>query len=109
MSLKEVEKRFPDGIPFLDPIEDMKVEDPTFNEVVRKLEALDTKIKSPQFKKINMDDFVRYQEKMKYDAHIKDLKKKIRVSDTVILKEELKSMKRVLRRLGIRSIRSSSC
>lgn len=45
MSLKEVEKRFPDGIPFLDPIEDMKVEDATFNSLVRKAEALESKIK----------------------------------------------------------------
>lgn len=44
MSLKEVEKRFPDGLPFLDPIEDMKIEDANFNALVRKMEAIDTKI-----------------------------------------------------------------
>lgn len=59
--------------------------------------------RTPQFKKINMDDFVRYQEKMKMDAQIKELKKRIRVSDDVILKDNLKSMKRVLRRLGMDS------
>jgi len=31
-SLKEVQKRFPDGIPLLDPIEDMQIEDDTFKK-----------------------------------------------------------------------------
>ncbi len=34
-SVKEVIKRFPDGVPLLDPIEDMKVEDADFKKVVR--------------------------------------------------------------------------
>eukprot|EP01127_Copromyxa_protea_P006579 TRINITY_DN1654_c0_g1_i1.p1 TRINITY_DN1654_c0_g1~~TRINITY_DN1654_c0_g1_i1.p1 ORF type:complete len:998 (+),score=244.39 TRINITY_DN1654_c0_g1_i1:24-3017(+) len=105
LSLKEVEKRFPDGIPTLDPIEDMKIEDPTLVGLVRKLEVLDNKLKTtPQFKKINMDDFVLYQEKMKYEAQERELKRRIRVSDNVILKDNLKFMKRVLRRLGFLTV-----
>ena len=34
-SLKEVAKRFPDGVPLLDPLEDMKIEDSDFKKVVR--------------------------------------------------------------------------
>lgn len=34
-SLKEVEKRFPDGIPLLDPIEDMKIDSEEFKKTIR--------------------------------------------------------------------------
>ena len=33
--LQEVEKRFPDGIPQLDPIEDMGIKDRALKEVIR--------------------------------------------------------------------------
>lgn len=34
-SIREVAKRFPDGIPVLDPIEDMKIDDEDFKKVIR--------------------------------------------------------------------------
>jgi ATP-dependent RNA helicase DOB1 len=34
-SLKEAIKRFPEGIPLLDPLEDMKIEDGDFKKVIR--------------------------------------------------------------------------
>ena len=34
-TIKEVQKRFPDGIPMLDPLEDMKIEDSDFKKVIR--------------------------------------------------------------------------
>jgi ATP-dependent RNA helicase DOB1 len=34
-SLREVQKRFVDGIPLLDPIEDMKIEDASFKKLIR--------------------------------------------------------------------------
>ena len=40
-SLKEVEKRFPDGVPLLDPVEDMKIREGDFEETVRKIEVLE--------------------------------------------------------------------
>ena len=40
-SLVEVEKRFSDGVPLLDPVEDMKIREPEFEECVRKIEALE--------------------------------------------------------------------
>jgi ATP-dependent RNA helicase DOB1 len=33
--LREAERRFPDGVPRLDPIEDMKIKDETFLKLVR--------------------------------------------------------------------------
>lgn len=54
-----------------------------------------------------MTDFAQYQEKVKLEGHAREIKKRIRLSDDVILKDELKSMKRVLRRLGMYLL--SSC
>lgn len=34
-SIQEVSRRFPDGLPLLDPIEDMKIKDTRLNSVVR--------------------------------------------------------------------------
>ena len=34
-SLQEVQKRFPDGIPLLDPIEDMGIKDKGLKEVIK--------------------------------------------------------------------------
>jgi len=48
-SLQEVIKRFPDGIPLLDPIEDIKIEDATFTKVIRHIEALEDKLHLPKF------------------------------------------------------------
>lgn len=33
-SIREVLKRFPDGLPLLDPIEDMQIEDENFSKLV---------------------------------------------------------------------------
>ena len=40
-SIAEVMKRFPDGIPLLNPEEDMKVEGSNFRKLVRRIEALE--------------------------------------------------------------------
>lgn len=45
-SVQEVKKRFPDGIPHLDPIEDMNIKDESFRKLV-KVSALDSFERSP--------------------------------------------------------------
>ena len=47
-SLKEVEKRFPDGVPLLDPVEDMKIKEADFEETVRKIEVLEQRLVSEE-------------------------------------------------------------
>jgi len=104
-SLKEVTKRFPDGIPMLDPIEDMKIETSTFKKAIRKIESLEDKLfTTPAFKAEDL--MIRYQlycRKMSIESELKTIKKHIKNGESVILKSELKSMKRVLRRLGYAS------
>eukprot|EP01126_Amoeba_proteus_P065124 TRINITY_DN9202_c1_g1_i4.p1 TRINITY_DN9202_c1_g1~~TRINITY_DN9202_c1_g1_i4.p1 ORF type:complete len:349 (-),score=94.66 TRINITY_DN9202_c1_g1_i4:103-1098(-) len=99
--LLELEKRFPKGIPKLHPKEDLKVNDPVFDSLMEKVTTLEEKLKStPEFQNVDQQEFSKYQLKMKYEGLIRDLKRKIRMTDEVILKEDLKCMKRVLRRLG---------
>lgn len=38
---QEVQKRFPDGIPLLDPIDDMGIKDPALKKVIQKVEAFE--------------------------------------------------------------------
>ena len=40
-SIQEVERRFPDGVPLLDPIQDMGIKDPQLKEIVQKIEAFE--------------------------------------------------------------------
>ena len=42
-SIQEVEKRFPDGLPLLDPIQDMGIKDAQLKEIVQKVEAFENR------------------------------------------------------------------
>lgn len=42
-SIKEVKKRFPEGPPLLNPIDDMKIKEPDFVDIVQKIEQLEKK------------------------------------------------------------------
>eukprot|EP01100_Stratorugosa_tubuloviscum_P004671 TRINITY_DN2179_c0_g1_i1.p1 TRINITY_DN2179_c0_g1~~TRINITY_DN2179_c0_g1_i1.p1 ORF type:complete len:1067 (-),score=472.48 TRINITY_DN2179_c0_g1_i1:84-3284(-) len=101
-SLREVIRRFPDGIPLLDPIEDIQIEDELFGKISRKIEALEDKLKSnPKFKNPELAKLcIDYEKKNEFETEIKQLKKQLKDKDSHILKDELSSMKRVLRRLG---------
>ncbi|RKP09548.1 rRNA-processing arch domain-containing protein [Thamnocephalis sphaerospora] len=101
-SIREVQKRFPDGVPPLDPIEHMNIKDETFKKLIRKTEILEGKLfssplhKSPRCAEL----YSQYAEKQMLAAKVKEAKKKIRGALSVIQLEELKCRKRVLRRLG---------
>lgn len=40
-TINEVKKRFPEGPPLLNPIKDMKINDPVFKDCVSKIEMLE--------------------------------------------------------------------
>ena len=67
MSINEVKKRFPDGIPLLDPIEDMGIKDKGLKEVIKKIEAFEHRLynhpldKDPGLK----DIYAKYEAKAK--------------------------------------------
>lgn len=44
--VQEVQKRFPDGVPLLDPIDDMGIKDPGLKKVIQKVEAFEHRMYS---------------------------------------------------------------
>lgn len=42
--LQEVHKRFPDGVPLLDPVEDLCIKDERLKSIVRKIEAFEKRM-----------------------------------------------------------------
>jgi ATP-dependent RNA helicase DOB1 len=101
-ALDEVKRRFPDGIANLDPIENMKITDDSFKKLMRKIEVLESKLlsnplhNSPRLQEL----YDQYAEKMEYTTKIKEKKKQITEAHAIMQMDELKSRKRVLRRLG---------
>ncbi|KAI0008441.1 antiviral helicase [Xylariaceae sp. FL0662B] len=101
-ALKEVERRFPDGLPILDPMEDMNITDESFKKLLRKIEVLESRLLanplhgSPMLPAL----WEQYLTKLARNEEIKALKKEIAKAHSIAQLDELKSRKRVLRRLG---------
>eukprot|EP01135_Chromosphaera_perkinsii_P004186 Nk52_evm5s271 gene=Nk52_evmTU5s271 len=104
-SLQEVEKRFPDGIPRLDPIEDMKISSDALTKCIRKVQSLEKRLYAnpihddPQKEAIN----AKYEEKMVVMKEMESVKSSIKEARNILQMDELKSRRRVLRRLGYTS------
>ena len=99
-SIAAVSKKYASGFPLLDPIDDMCIDDSQFAKLIRKIESLESKLrKMPVHKSKNIDEkMIEMKRKMEMQVELKELKKTLRQSETLALKDELKAMKRVLRR-----------
>lgn len=101
-SINEVKRRFPDGIPLLDPVENMKIEDSEFKTLLKKIEVLESKLYSnplslsPRLKTL----YEQYSSKVALTNEAKSIKDKILEAQAVIQLDDLRHRKRVLRRLG---------
>ncbi|ORZ19116.1 antiviral helicase [Lobosporangium transversale] len=107
-SLLELQRRFPDGIPLLDPIENMNIKDEAFKKVIRKIEVLEAAMAAHPLvqtmaKDVLLDTYKRYLEKVETNNKIKSIKKQITEANSIAQLDELKCRKRVLRRLGYTS------
>ncbi|KAJ3069771.1 Exosome RNA helicase MTR4, partial [Rhizoclosmatium hyalinum] len=102
-TLKEVEKRLEkDGVPRLDPVEDMGIKDDKFKKLIRKIETLEAKMKaSPLHDAPELPElFSAYMLKMDLARKIKAQKKQMKDTESILQLDELKCRRRVLRRLG---------
>lgn len=101
-SIQEVQKRFPDGIPLLDPIDDMGIKDPALKKVIQKVEAFEHRMYThPLHSDPNLEAVYKLCEKKALIAgDIKAAKRELKKARTVLQMDELKCRKRVLRRLG---------
>ncbi|XP_028830496.1 exosome RNA helicase MTR4 isoform X1 [Denticeps clupeoides] len=101
-SIQEVQKRFPDGVPLLDPIDDMGIKDPGLKKVINKVEAFEHRMYShPLHSDPTLEAVYTLCEKKALIAgDIKAAKHGLKRARTVLQMDELKCRKRVLRRLG---------
>ncbi|CAB1352126.1 unnamed protein product [Coregonus sp. 'balchen'] len=101
-SIQEVQKRFPDGVPLLDPIDDMGIKDPGLKKIIQKVEAFEHRMYShPMHSDPRLEAVYSLCEKKALIAgDIKGAKQELKKARTVLQMDELKCRKRVLRRLG---------
>ena len=100
-SIKEVKKRFPDGIPQLDPKDDMKIPTDKLVDVVSKIETMERRMFAHVLHEAGDTDalLTLYSHKLALIERHKELKKEIKLTKSILQLDELKRMKRVLRRL----------
>ncbi|THH17164.1 hypothetical protein EW146_g3591 [Bondarzewia mesenterica] len=122
-SVLEIHKRRPDGIALLDPIENMEIKDEKFKALVKvralhhfnlpslrsnmssgvqKIQTMEQKMhSSPLHKDPRLPElYSQYAHKREAQDRVRALRKRIHATNDVLQMEELKSRKRVLRRLG---------
>lgn len=101
-SIQEVEKRFADGLPLIDPIEDMGIKEKGLKDCVKKIEAFEHRMYShPLHKDVKLGSLYKiYQHKANVGGQIKNLKAELKKKKSLLQMDELKCRKRVLRRLG---------
>jgi ATP-dependent RNA helicase DOB1 len=105
LSLAEVQKRFPDGIPLLDPVKDLGIEEDTFKTMMDRAEALTKRLSSHKLSAdFSDEDRLRlvqaYEKKAEVKERARALRDEARSCQTISMKDDLKKMKRVLKKLG---------
>ncbi|XP_077944178.1 exosome RNA helicase MTR4 [Gasterosteus aculeatus] len=104
-SIQEVQKRFPDGVPLLDPVDDMGIKDPALKKVIQKVEAFEHRLYShPLHSDPTLESAYSLCEKKAVIAtKVRAAKLELKEARTVLQMDKLKCRKRVLRRLGFAS------
>jgi ATP-dependent RNA helicase DOB1 len=100
-SVKEVLKRFPQGVPLLDPAEDMDIQDDHFRRIISRISDAEEKLKASPFHLAADKDsrFALYNVKMESEAKMRELERQIKESKSLVLRDDLRRRRRVLRRL----------
>lgn len=101
-NIGEVKKRFPNGPPLLNPIDDMNIKDEEFKRVVETIDKFEKQLyKHPLHDAPELSDlYSKYTKKIEIMAQLKTEKDALRKAKSLLQMDELKHRKRVLRRLG---------
>lgn len=101
-TIQEVKKRFPKGIPLLNPINDMHIKDSVFLDVVKRIEQFEERLyEHPLHNASEMEDIYPKQlAKIEVEKALKAAKQDLKKAKSLLQMDELKCRKRVLRRLG---------
>ncbi|KAL4402485.1 ATP-dependent RNA helicase Mtr4 [Malassezia pachydermatis] len=106
-NMAEVHRRFPQGLPLLDPVKDMKIQnDLAFQQLLGKIEILQKKMEEAPIAQDQARCKALYEEyaaKQAADDKVKALQARLTDAQNVLQMDELKKRKRVLRRLGFTS------
>ena len=114
LALDELHRRFPAGLPRLDPVQDMRITEPRFVDAVRRVEALEPKLLAhPLFAPsaeaqrfgggaggVESAARAAYERKAALTAEASQLRSKMRASAHTQFHDELRSRSAVLKRLG---------
>lgn len=101
LAVQELGTRFPQGLPKLNPVKDMGIEDPEFVELVNQIEELEQKLFAHPLHKSQDENQIRsFQRKAEVNHEIQQLKTKMRDSQLQKFRDELKNRSRVLKKLG---------
>ena len=100
--IAEVKKRYPDGPPLLNPVQDMKIKDQEFLNVLSMLEKFEKRLFAhPLHNSAELAGiYTKYLEKLELEKDLKQSKQALRQAKSLLQMEDLKHRKRVLRRLG---------
>jgi ATP-dependent RNA helicase DOB1 len=101
-NLHEVLRRFPDGPPLLDPIEDLQIKGDEFLKALRAAESIEDRLlKHPVHKSpTRQADVAAFARRAQLEEKATALRTEIKnAQQDVVMLQTLKSMKRVLRRL----------
>ncbi|KAK0593161.1 hypothetical protein LWI29_032087 [Acer saccharum] len=101
LAVQDLESRFPQGLPKLNPVKDMKIEDHDIVELVNQIEELENKLfVHPLHKSQDVNQNRCFQRKAEVNHEIQQLKSKMRESQIQKFRDELKNRSRVLKKLG---------
>ncbi|XP_065880793.1 DExH-box ATP-dependent RNA helicase DExH10 [Euphorbia lathyris] len=101
LAVQELRTRFPEGLPKLNPVKDMKIEDREIVDLVNQIEELERKLYAHPLHKCQDANQIRnFQRKAEVNHEIQQLKSKMRESQLQKFRDELKNRSRVLKRLG---------
>eukprot|EP01023_Acetabularia_acetabulum_P048651 TRINITY_DN5151_c0_g1_i1.p1 TRINITY_DN5151_c0_g1~~TRINITY_DN5151_c0_g1_i1.p1 ORF type:complete len:355 (-),score=72.81 TRINITY_DN5151_c0_g1_i1:316-1221(-) len=102
LQLKDYVERFPDGLPLIDPINDMDIKDEEFKAVIAQIEDLEHQMINNPFHDCENDstklDLLRKRANLQAKAD--EIQAMMSKSQLDVFQEESKARKKVLRRLG---------
>ncbi|KAK4343922.1 hypothetical protein RND71_037016 [Anisodus tanguticus] len=101
LAVQELEKRFPEGLPKLNPVKDMGIGDPKVVDMVNQIEELEKTLFSHSLHKSQNERQLKcFQRKAEVNYEIQQLKSKMCDSQLQKFRDELRNRSQVLKKLG---------
>eukprot|EP00891_Asterochloris_glomerata_P002642 jgi/Astpho2/2642/fgenesh1_pm.00049_%23_6_t len=103
LTIKDLDRQFPEGIPRLDPVEDMQIEDAGMEAAVRAIEKLEGRLAANEVFKAQRDSarYISFERKAALAEQAEALKRQMKESQLSSFRTEAKARTAVLRKLGM--------